>query len=159
MIFVTLGTQDKSFIRLLKEIEKQISIHDIKDRIVVQAGHTKYQSEKMEIFDYIEMDQFHEYLEKSDLIITHGGVGSILTSLGMGKRVIAVARLQEFEEHENDHQVEIVSRFNELGYIIGCLQVKDLEQGLERLKTFIPNKYISNNEYFCNLIAEKIEEL
>ena len=51
MIFVTLGTQDKSFERLLKAIDKEIEKGTIKDKVVVQAGYTKYESKNMEIFE------------------------------------------------------------------------------------------------------------
>ena len=51
MIFVALGTQDKSFTRLLETIERQIEMGNIKDKVIVQAGYTKFISDKMEIFD------------------------------------------------------------------------------------------------------------
>ena len=51
MILVTLGTQDKQFKRLLDAVEEQINLKNIKDKVIVQAGHTKYESKNMEIFD------------------------------------------------------------------------------------------------------------
>ena len=53
MILVTLGTQDKTFVRLLDEIDKLINKGIIKDKVIVQAGFTKYSSDNMEIFDLI----------------------------------------------------------------------------------------------------------
>ena len=73
MILVTLGTQQQQFTRLLDYIENS----KIKDEIIVQAGHTKYNSMKMKIFDFIDYDKMNEYVETADLIITHGGTGSI----------------------------------------------------------------------------------
>ena len=57
MILVTLGTQDKSFKRLLEAIDKQINAGKIKDKVVVQAGLTKYSSDNMEIFDFIPVSK------------------------------------------------------------------------------------------------------
>lgn len=85
MIFVTLGTQDKSFKRLLKAVEKEKLNGNIKEKVVVQAGYTKYKSDVMEIFDTIPKDEFEEYMSKASLVITHGGVGSILTALDNNK--------------------------------------------------------------------------
>ncbi|MDF9824974.1 UDP-N-acetylglucosamine transferase subunit ALG13 [Breznakia sp. PF5-3] len=158
MIFVTLGTQDKSFVRLLKEIDKLIDDGIINDEVVVQSGYTKYNSKNMKILDFIPFDEFNTYLEKSNYIITHGGVGSILTSITMDKKVIAVSRLKEFNEHENNHQVEIVSRFNDMRYILGCLQVKDINDAVLKIESFVPQPYRSNNEQFCNQIAEEIDK-
>ena len=52
MIFVTLGTQDKNFDRLLVAIDKEIKKGNIKEKVIVQAGTTNFKSENMEIFDY-----------------------------------------------------------------------------------------------------------
>ena len=87
MILVTLGTQDKSFKRLLDAIQKQIDNGNIKDKVVVQAGCTEYDSKDMEIFDLIDRDKFSELIKECDLLITHGGVGSILTGLKNNKKV------------------------------------------------------------------------
>lgn len=159
MIFVTLGTQDKQFDRLLRELDRLIEVGYISTDVIVQAGFTKYTSKNMKVFDFISMDEFRAYVEKSAVVICHGGVGSILSSIQLRKKVIAVARLKEFNEHENDHQVEIVSRFDDLNYIIGCLEVRQMEQAFERLNEFKPSKYESNNVNFCNLIQSKIDEL
>ena len=102
MILVTLGTQDKSFERLLKAVQKAIDEGYIKEKVVVQAGYTEFTSKDMEIFDFIPRDRFDELIEKCDILITHAGVGSILTGLNNGKKVIAAARLSEYKEHIND---------------------------------------------------------
>ena len=91
MIFVTLGTQDKEFTRLLEAIDREIEKGNIKERVVVQAGYTKYESKNMEIFDLIPTDEFNKYIKSADLIITHGGAGSILTAIKNNKKVIAAA--------------------------------------------------------------------
>ena len=89
MILVTLGTQHQEFTRLLDYIEEI----KIKDEIIVQAGYTKYKSKKMKIFDFIDYEKMNEYVKKADLIITHGGTGSITGPLKEGKKVIACARI------------------------------------------------------------------
>ena len=83
MILVTLGTQKQQFTRLLDYIEKS----SIKDEIIVQAGHTKYESKKMKIFDFISYEEMSKYVNESDIIITHAGTGSITGPLKKGKKV------------------------------------------------------------------------
>ena len=78
MILVTLGTQDKPFARLLEAVEKQINLGHIKDEVIVQAGSTKFKSDKMKIFDYLAIDEFNKLMNDADIIITHGGVGTII---------------------------------------------------------------------------------
>ena len=125
MIFVTLGTQDKSFSRLLDAIEREIKNGTINEKVIVQAGHTEYKSKNMEIHKLLPMDKFDEYIKECDLLITHAGVGSIMTGLNNDKKIIAVPRLSKYNEHNNDHQVQIATQFSKLGYI---LYADDLEK-------------------------------
>ena len=59
MILVTLGTQDKEFTRLLKAIDREIEKGVITDKVVVQAGCTKYESKNMEMFDLIPANELN----------------------------------------------------------------------------------------------------
>ena len=77
MIVVVLGTQDKQFTRLLEAVDREIQKGVIKDKVVVQAGQTKYESENMEIFDLVPSPEFDKLMDEADLIITHGGAGTI----------------------------------------------------------------------------------
>ena len=157
MILVTLGTQDKPFDRLLKAIDKQIKKGNIKDRVVVQTGFTKYESDNMEIFDLIPMKTFDKLVDDADLIITHGGVGSILSAIRKGKKVIAVPRLSKYKEHTNDHQKQIVEDFVKKEYILTCKDLNKLDQTLDEVISFIPKKYKSNNYKMVNMIEKFIE--
>ena len=65
MILITLGTQDKQFTRLLDMVQKEINKGNIKDKVVVQAGHTKYESKYMEIFDLIDREKELHSLENA----------------------------------------------------------------------------------------------
>lgn len=159
MIFVTLGTQDKSFSRLLKAIDKEIEKGTIKDKVVVQAGLTKYKSKNMEIFDLIPADKFDQYIEKSDLVITHGGAGSILTALKKNKKVIAAARLSKYKEHTNDHQKQIVKEFSDEGYILELNDFNKLGKLIEKSKKFKPKKFMSNTKNIIKLLEDYIEDV
>lgn len=158
MIFVTLGTQDKSFSRLLEAIDREIVNGNIKEKVVVQAGLTEYKSSNMEIFDLIPADEFDSYIEKSDLIITHGGAGSILTAIKKNKKVIAAARLSKYKEHTNDHQKQIVREFADQGYILELRDFNKLGKIIEKSKTFRPKKFESNTDNMVKLIEDYIED-
>lgn len=158
MIFVTLGTQDKSFKRLLDAIEKQIDNGIIKDKVIVQAGYTDYISNKMEILKIIPMEDFENYIKECDLLITHAGVGSIMAGLNNNKKVIAAARLKEYNEHTNDHQKQIATEFEKMGYIIYLDDFDKLDEVLKKVKTFKPKKLKSNNTNFIKIIENFIKE-
>ena len=158
MILVTLGTQDKTFVRLLDEIDKLINKGIIKDKVIVQAGFTKYSSDNMEIFDLIAQDEFNNLMTKADLVITHGGVGNIISALEKNKKVIAVPRLAKYKEHINDHQTQIIAKFNALGYIIGLQDVDELDMALKKVKKFKPKKFVHDNSKMLNLVSQLIDK-
>lgn len=157
MILVLLGTQDNSFHRLLEKIQELINKKAIKEKVIVQAGRTKFESKDMEIFSLVPQDKLKELMEEADLVITHGGVGSIVMALKMGKKTIAVPRLSEFGEHVNDHQIQIVDSFNKQGFLIGVTELSNLEEALEKAKEFKPKKFVSQTENMINLIEDFIE--
>ena len=153
MILVTLGTQDQKFYRLLDAIEKS----NIKDKIIVQAGGSAdYKSNKMEIFKFIDMDKMKQLIKEADIVITHGGTGSIITPLEMGKKVIACPRLSKYKEHINDHQKEVTSVLKEEGCILEFNDGDNLDDLLNEIKTFKPKKYISNTDKFIKNLKELI---
>lgn len=159
MILVLLGTQNNNFNRLLEEIERLIDKKTITDEVIVQAGYTKYESNKMQIFDLIPREQLDKYQDDADIIITHGGVGSIVSSIEKGKKVIAVPRLHKYEEHVNDHQKEIIELFNKKGYIIGLTDVSEVEEAIKQINDFKPVKYQHNNEKMLKIISEFIDKI
>lgn len=156
MIFVTLGTQDKSFERLLKLLDKEIEKGVIQEKVIVQAGYTKYESKNMEIFDYVSNDDFKKYIDKCDLLITHGGVGSIFTGLKLNKKVLVMPRLAKYKEQHNDHQLEITEEFTKEGYILSFNDEKTFESAYRKVPKFKPTKYQSNTENMIRLIENFI---
>ena len=157
MILVTLGTQDKSFDRLLIEIDRLIEKKVIKDSVVAQTGHTKYNSKNIKTIDFISPKELDKLRNDASLIITHAGVGSILDSIKLNKKVIGVPRLKEYGEHTNNHQLQILDKFYNDGYIIKASSVEDLENALSKVKDFKVKNYKSNTKNMINLIENYID--
>lgn len=152
-----LGTQNNSFHRLLEEVDRLIEIGRINEDVIVQAGYTKYESDNMKIIDFVSDDEIEKIEQQADLIITHGGVGSIIGSIEKGKKVIAVPRLKQYGEHVNDHQLDIVESFDKLGYIIGIEDVSQLGEALQRVDKFKPKKYIQNTGNIIKIVEDFID--
>ncbi|MBE6158528.1 MAG: exopolysaccharide biosynthesis protein [Firmicutes bacterium] len=155
MIYVSLGTQDKKFPRLLQEVDKLIDKGIIKDEVVAQIGQTEYESKNMKLYDYLSKEDVLKYMNESRFIICHGGVGTILDALKLNKKVIAVARLKLYKEHVNDHQLQIIREYTKLGYILDGTY--DLEKAIFDVNEFIPNRYVSNNENFIKQLEDYID--
>lgn len=159
MVFVTLGTQDKTFERLIEAVENQVKKQNIKEEVIVQAGSTKYVSDFVKIIPYMNESEFHDYMKKADIIITHGGVGTIIEGIEMKKKMIVAPRLAKYGEHVNDHQVQIVENFEKSGYILAVYDLEKLDLVLAKLKNFIPKEYKKNNDKFVNKLEQEMRNL
>jgi len=156
MILVMTGTQDKQFERILKIVDKAIKENIIKDEVVAQTGYTKFTSDDMKCFDFIPDKELTKLIDKADLIITHGGVGSITSALKKNKKVFAMARLECFKEHKNDHQVQIVNKFEELGYIKRITSFDDFVKNYKSIDKFKPKKPKFGNTKILDIVENYI---
>lgn len=84
--------------------------------------------------------------------------GSILQSITKGKKVIAIPRLHEYQEHVNNHQKDIVELFDQKGYILGLQGIEQLEQAIQKVKDFIPKDYKQDNQKMLEIIERFIEK-
>lgn len=159
MVLVLLGTQNNSFYRLLEEIEKNVENGNIKEEVIIQAGYTKFEprtkKQEIKVFNTIPKKELDDLIEKADIVISHGGVGSMITANQKGKKVIAVPRYKKYHEHVNDHQVETIDIFAKRGYVIPLRNVEDLEQALMQVKSFEPVIYQKDESSNIIEIIEK----
>lgn len=157
MILVVLGTQDKPFTRLLNALEKQVNEGLIQDEIIVQTGLTDFTSKKMKCFDLLPMDEFEQLMDQAECILTHGGVGTILNAVKKGKKVLACPRLAKYQEHGNDHQLQLCSEFEKKGYVLVCEDFNELSEKIQAVKQFIPQPYQSTRDAVVNEIRTFIQ--
>ena len=157
MILVVLGTQDKRFERLLNAVEQAIDQGWIKEEVMVQAGCTTYDCKKMNVVDYVDMTTFEQWMKDCRLLITHGGVGTIMSALRSKKPVIACARLAKYGEHHNDHQCEIIETFYEKGYLIPLRDGQTLEEALSQAEHFVVPEVESNNHKMIDYLMNYLE--
>lgn len=157
MVLVLLGTQNNDFTRLLKAVQENIDNKVIEDEVVVQAGFTKFDSRDMKIFDFIDKEKLFELIDKADLIITHGGVGSIIASLKKGKKVIVVPRQKKYGEHVNNHQLQIAKKFEQDGYVKYALDLNELGNIILEMKDFKPKKFENNKSNVVSIVENFID--
>lgn len=157
MIFVTVGTHEQQFNRLIEEIDRMKQDSIIQEDIFMQIGFSTYEPKHCEWKKMLGYDEMNDFYEKADIIITHGGPASFMKALELKKVPIVVPRQVKFDEHINDHQVEFVKlveeRFNN---IIGVYDIKDLEPTIVHYKENIEQKNMAtlshNKEFNAKLI-------
>ena len=113
----------------------------------------------MKIIDYMSVRKFEECIDRADLIICHAGVGTILTALKKGKKIIAAARLKQYGEHVNDHQLQILDNFTAEGYILALEDFDKIDLLIKQAERFTPAKFKSNKRYFLRQLEKEINIL
>lgn len=145
LIFVCIGTQIFQFNRLLKELDRLVENDVITEEIFAQTGKSDYQPQYYKYEPFLNPEQYENLVISSDLIITHGGTGAIVKALKAGKQTIAVPRQFKYNEHENDHQFQIVDFFADNGYILRVVDISDLEIKLKEIKEHpIKKKFVGS---------------
>ena len=157
MIFVTVGTHYLGFERLIKKIDEIASKTD--EKIVAQIGLTKYKPKNIKYFSFIkEEEKFHELLKKSRVVVTHAGAGTLLTLLKYKKPLVVVPRMKKYNEHIDDHQLELTEEINKKGLANVVYNIEDLESALNDLND--GTIYFNKNEItLVNFLKEYIESL
>ena len=156
MILVSLGTHERPFYRLVKEVERLVQEGKIKQQVVIQLGYTDYKVKGAKCFKFIEFNKMRDYIKKCDILITHGGVGSITDALGYGKPVIVVPRRKHLNEHSDDHQMQIARLFSKR--TIPVYDVKELSAAIRKSQMFKATKREVKNLEIMRIVSKKIEE-
>lgn len=158
MIFVTVGSQKFQFNRLLKKIDELIEDKTITDKVFAQNGYSDYKPKNYEYKDFLTQDEFNNKIEESDLVITHAGTGVIINAIKRGKKVIGVPRLAKYNEHVDDHQVQLLKEFKELNYIEVAKDTDELKEKIKNIDNETFRKYESNTDKIIEDIRKFIEE-
>ena len=160
MIFVTLGTQKFQFDRLLKYIDEKIESKEINEEVFAQIGNSTYTPVNYQFKKFLDKTEFEESINKANLVITHSGVGTIISSITKRKPVIVVPRLARFGEHVDDHQLQISESFSNKNLVISNgEEISDLINNIDKARVFKFDNYISSNEKIQNEIFNYIENM
>ena len=122
MILVTVGTTP------FEGLIKAADVLDTGDEVIIQKAAGKYRPQNKQFFEYIE--DFDQYLKKAEVVITHGGAGTLFKLLRMGKKVVGVANTERMDKHQPD----LLKKLSGEGYIVWCQDVNDLAKCLREVQ-------------------------
>lgn len=159
MIFVTVGSQKFQFDRLLRAVDDFVASGAAGDVAFAQTGSCTYVPLHMGCEAFLDREGFRRCMDASTIVITHGGTGAIISAVKDGKKVIAVPRLSRYGEHVDDHQMEIVRQFGNMGLIEPCMDPAELSAAYMRAITKHYPPYHSNTARFCADLSEYIDQV
>ncbi len=152
MIFVTIGTQAPfdRFIRIVDEVAPLLG-----EEIIAQVHQLGFEAQHIKTVNFLAPDEFNELFEKARLIVSHAGMGTILSALQQKKPIIIFPRIAALGEHRNEHQLATARKFKELGSVYVAMNEEELKSLLLR-KDLKPLAEIG--EYASPSLIESIEE-
>lgn len=160
MIFVTVGTHEQPFNRLIKKVDELKRDGVIQEDVIMQTGFSTYEPKYCEWSKLIPYQQMIKNVEDARIVITHGGPASFIMPLQIGKVPIVVPRQHKFDEHVNDHQVEFARNVAErMGNIILVEDIEELEEVItdyDQIVAGMRHGISSNNEKFCSELEDII---
>ena len=111
-IFITVGT-DLPFDRLIRAVDAWAADNP-QHHVYAQIGATSYQPENIEYAPFIEPADFKQRFREADIIVSHAGMGTILSSLQYQKPLLVMPRIAALGEHRNEHQLATAKHLAEL---------------------------------------------
>lgn len=115
MIFITIGTQ-APFDRLIKAMDELASEFKAED-FKAQVFKTSYAVRNMEVYEFLSPTDFDDIFDNSKLIISHAGMGTIISALTKQIPIVIIPRKASLGEHRNEHQLATAEKFKDLGYV------------------------------------------
>ncbi len=152
MIFVAVGTQKFPLNRLLRHIDEMINKGIINEDVFAQTGHSDYQPMHYLFKPFLSKEEFEDKITECDILITHSGVGTIMSGIKNEKKIIVYPRLSKYGEHVDDHQLEIAKSFAEKNFVLICGENEDLENVLYQTREHIFSAYESKRDRVVNEI-------
>ena len=161
MIFVTVGNATQSFDRLLNAIDELAGKSAFEgEHVLIQSGNSpKFVARHCEARPFISMDEFSDLMEQASLIICHGGCGTQLHAIRLGRIPVVMPRLEKYGEHLNDHQMQLVQALAAERKIVAAYDVDGLAQAIIQARELNKTSLAAQTSPMLGLVAQAIEEL
>lgn len=143
MIFVTVGTQ-LPFNRLISSLDRWARQNPATP-VFAQIGKSEYTPNEIEWTRSLEPKEFQHRMRSASVIVSHAGIGSIISGLELGKPVLVMPRQAKFGEHRNDHQLATAERFRDKQMVQAAFDEDELMRRLDLLADESPKSRITSH--------------
>lgn len=162
MIFVTVGTHEQPFNRLVRRFDELVTEGILTEPVFIQTGYCTYAPKYCGWERFISAPEMKELMTAADVVVTHGGPSSFIEAMAAGKVPVVVPRLARYGEHVNDHQEAFVRLVaDRRGGIVPVYDVAGLAGAIEEARrlSMLGTGFRSHNAEFCKKLKNEIERL
>lgn len=163
MLFVTVGTHEQQFNRLVRFIDELKHNGVITEDVIMQTGYSTYEPKHCTWSKLVPYNDMLRYVAEARIVITHGGPSSFVMPLQLGKIPIVVPRKKDFDEHVNDHQVEfckaVAEKQRNIIIVDNIEELPVLIKNYDEIIAGMSSGLDSNNVRFCAEFEKIVEEI
>jgi len=161
LILVTVGNATQSFCRLLEAVDTLSGQGFFgEERVFMQTGNSKdFHPEFCDYESFLPMEHFQRMFENSDLIICHGGCGTLLDAVRLGKIPVVMPRRKVYGEHVNDHQLQLTRALAAEGKVIPAYEPEHLPRAIAEARRPGRKPTSSSPSRMRDLVARAIQDL
>ncbi len=163
MIFVTVGTHEQQFNRLVEQMDKLVQNGIISEEVFIQTGYSTFQPKYCRWQQWLSYQDMLAYVNKARIVITHGGPSSFIMPLQIGKTPIVVPRHAKYNEHINDHQVKfctaVAEQYKSIVLVENIEKLGDVIASYNEIILNMSEGQASNNAHFNEKLDCLVNEL
>ncbi|KVD84303.1 glycosyl transferase family 28 [Burkholderia stagnalis] len=130
MILLTVGTQ-KPFDRLIRLADAWAEHHPNVNIYAQTCDGAAYIPRNMKHRAFLSKEEIDALSATATLIVSHAGMGSILTARRLRKPIVVVPREHRLNEHRNDHQIDTARSLDGLPGMHVCWRDGDFSTVVE----------------------------
>ena len=140
--------------RLLKLIDSLIDCGKLTVPVIAQIGQSGYEPKNFPYHRFLDKDEFDRHISEANIIVTHGGVSSVITAIKHRKPVIVCPRLEKYGEHVDNHQREIARSFAKKDFVLCCDEDDDLLEKIALCADKVFREYVSRTDNIAQIIND-----
>ena len=160
MIFVTVGNARQPFSRLIISVDKLAGEGVFgPDNVIIQAGHDRdFLPKHCKRHEFLPLEEYISLMREANLVICHGGAGTLYHSFNAGKVPIVMPRQKQYCEHVDDNQIDLVRALAATGRIVAAYEPIDLIPAISEARQrrghhdFLPSNMLA-------LVKDAVERL
>ncbi len=163
MLFVTVGTHEQPFDRLVRCVDELKRDGRIKEDVFIQTGYSSYEPKYCKWSSMVPFTEMEKLVNEAHIVIAHAGPSSFIAPIKIGKIPIVVPRMKKYGEHVNDHQVKfarvVAERQNNIILVEDVSTLADVIENYDDIALGKSTDINSNNETFIREFEMVVDDL
>lgn len=156
MIFVTVGTHDAGFDRLVTAVDQLATTWD--EKIIIQRGSSTYEPMYATHFKWATSEEMEQLTADARVLITHAAAGAVILGLQKQTPLIVVPRIKKYGEHIDDHQLQLAKAVSEQDRAVAVFDptASSLRHALSTINNYQIG--LQNNLQLVNAVQQQLTD-